>query len=275
MLVVSTAARAVHFMTRSRHRIRIAALAALAAAAARRRRVAQDRSNGNFLDNLFNRGDQATAGPRRAAPGAAARGADRSRRHVRPASTASKRRCASSPARSKNCSIRTRCCRCSSSACRTTPSTASSSLGRAAPPRHASRANAAAVRRPMPPGGAPRPAAPTLFDPCGKSQCARRAAHARQRAVPSPRSQNAETLPIGAPGGRAARCAARSVDACRQSAAAAAAERADGQRGGAAGAAIAAAAGAQYQRDRRAARDAAAVGDAEGRIRHGLRLCAA
>src|SRR5208283_222010 len=51
--------RAVHFMTRSRHRIRIAALAALSLLLLAGAAAAQEqRSSGGFLDNLFSRGEQ-------------------------------------------------------------------------------------------------------------------------------------------------------------------------------------------------------------------------
>jgi len=45
-------------MTRSRHRIRIAALAALPVLLWASAAPAQDRSSGGFLDNLFSRGEQ-------------------------------------------------------------------------------------------------------------------------------------------------------------------------------------------------------------------------
>ncbi len=57
MLAVSTACRTVHFMTRSQYRIRIAALAALSSLLLAGAATAQQ-SNGGFLDNLFNRGEQ-------------------------------------------------------------------------------------------------------------------------------------------------------------------------------------------------------------------------
>ena len=51
--------RAVHFMTHSRHRIRIAALAALSLLLVAGAAAAQEqRSSGGFLDNLFSRGEQ-------------------------------------------------------------------------------------------------------------------------------------------------------------------------------------------------------------------------
>ena len=76
-------------------------------------------------------------------------------------STASRMRCASSPAPSSNCSIRIRCSKCSSSACRTTPNTASSNWGQRRPRRRAPRRIGAAWRA--------APAAPgqrsDVFDP--------------------------------------------------------------------------------------------------------------
>ncbi len=61
-------------MTRFRHGIRIAALAALAVLLLAGAALAQDRSSGGFLDNLFNRGEGAQRGQGQGQQGQAARG---------------------------------------------------------------------------------------------------------------------------------------------------------------------------------------------------------
>ena len=170
------------------------------------------------------------AAPERAAAGGRSRagGAGRHRRRQRRASTASKVRCASSPARSSNCSTATSSSRCSSSACRTTPSIASSSSAPRAdcPPAAQPRAMS-----PPAPVNAPPAAAPgrrsDVFDP---------AQH--PNAPGAPRVLGNEAAAAADPdcgqraAGRRARRpragrSARSLDARRQSAGAAAAPMAN------------------------------------------------
>ena len=207
MLAVSTAA-GLYLMTRSRRRIRIAALAALAVLLLAGAAAAQEqRSSGGFLDNLFSRGEPPRSSARRTS---VRRTSIKSRKPIPAicpsASTAWKVRCASSPAPSSNCSTATSSSRCSSSACRTIPSIASSSW---APRADYPPAQPRAAMSPPGPVNAPPAAMPgsrsDVFDPAQHPNAPgapRVLGNEAAVAAPEPNADNVP--PVGAPGGRAA-----------------------------------------------------------------------